>query len=298
MNGGASWFAVRRLGLIALSCALLFGGSSSSAAPLARIQLGFVRGSSVFLASSDGTHQRLVPRGNRTMFNEDPAWSRSGRLAVTEVFFPDEGMGSAGVVVIRPGRVAVDVSGGGSLYDGKPTWAPDSQRITLIGYESVGTLYIDRVGRPVVGITGNKPVDLDPNRESRDDEDAPAWSPDGKTIAFVDEVGPGFGLFLIAPDGSGRRQLTQKRALDPSWSPDGRQIVFSDGQDIDVINADGSGLRRLTATKTREFNPAWSPDGREIAFVRGRSIWLIDVTGAHARRVIQNGHQPAWKLAR
>jgi Tol biopolymer transport system component len=213
-------------------------------------------------------------------------------LAVTEVFFPDEGNGSAGVVVIRPGRDPLDVDTD-SLYSGEPTWAPDNQRIALIGDEYVGTLYIARVGRP-----GSKPVDRDPLRESRDDEAAPAWSPDGKTIAFVDETRPGFGLFVIAPDATGRRQLTDKPAHHPSWSPDSREIVFDDGHDLAVIKADGTGLRRLTTTKVREFKPAWSPDGRQIAFVRGDSIWLINVNGHHARRVIRNGHQPAWKLGR
>lgn len=214
-------------------------------------------------------------------------------MAVTEVFFPDEGNGSAGVVVIRPGRVPLEVTGGDGGFDGEPSWAPDSLRLALISVDIVGTLYTARVG-----VRGSKPVDLAPARESRDDEAGPAWSPDGKRIVFVDEESPGFGLFLIAPNGTGRRQLTQNPAHDPNWSPDSRKIVFDDGRDIAVINADGSGLRRLTATTLREFNPAWSPDGRQIAFVRENSIWLMDVNGHHARRLIQNAHQPAWKFER
>jgi TolB protein len=89
--------------------------------------------------------------------------------------------------------------------------------------------------------------------------------------------------------------LTQTRAHNPSWSPDSRRIVFDDGYDIDVVNADGSGLRSLISTSARETDPAWSPDGRQIAFVRGGSIWLMNVNGHHARRLIRHGLQPAWK---
>jgi TolB protein len=140
-------------------------------------------------------------------------------------------------------------------------------------------------------------VDLDPDRsyDSVDHEFDPAWSPDGRSIAFVDTVSPGVGLFLISPDGTGRRQLTQQLARNPSWSPDSRALVFDDGRDIKVINVDGSGLRSLIATNAKETDPAWSPDGRQIAFVRQGSIWVTAADGKGARRVIQKGSQPAWK---
>ena len=79
-------------------------------------------------------------------------------------------------------------------------------------------------------------------------------------------------------DGSNARRVAAKAAEgDPAWSPDGRRIAFRryDGQlgsignsDLFVVNADGSGLRRLTrgAENLRWF--AWSPDGRTIAFLR------------------------------
>ena len=60
----------------------------------------------------------------------------------------------------------------------------------------------------------------------------------------------------------------------PVWSPDGRRIAFENLRDgngeIYVMNADGSGQRRLTRNPAHDFAPAWSPDGRRIAFVRDR----------------------------
>jgi len=265
-------------------------GSLTAATPA--VQLGFARANSIFLASSDGTRQRAVLRGTRVVAYWDPAWSRSGRLAVTEVDSPDEGMGSAGVIVIRPGRAPLFVVGGPSPRDGVPTWAPDNRRIGLIGYNygspPGGFLYVNSPGTkgccdPIDGVSSEDDLD-----------DQPSWSPDGHAIAFARYVGGTFRLFSIAPDGSNRRQVTQRIAHNPSWSPDSRRIVFDDARDIYVVNEDGSGLRRLTSTKANDSDPAWAPDGREIAFVRNKSIWLMHPDGARQRRVIRSGQQPAW----
>lgn len=112
----------------------------------------------------------------------------------------------------------------------------------------------------------------------------PAWSPDGRYIAYIDPKLR--GIWVIRGDGSGRRRLTSTLpeterqpccGLDdrPSWSPDGRRIVFhrewitSDGQPVDLyaVDVNTRRLERLTHSPDRgEFNPSWSPDGHQIAF--------------------------------
>ena len=70
---------------------------------------------------------------------------------------------------------------------------------------------------------------------------------------------------------------------DPAWSPDGSRIAFqynlvdpaytgSLGLDagIWIVNADGTGLRNLTAHPAQDTSPAWSPDGKRLAFVSTR----------------------------
>lgn len=80
-----------------------------------------------------------------------------------------------------------------------------------------------------------------------------------------------------------------KSVGDPHFSPDGKQIVFSvteanleqgrSNADIYLINADGTGLRRLTYAPQGDFSPQWSTDGKNIAFVatrnNGPQIWLM-----------------------
>jgi TolB protein len=59
-------------------------------------------------------------------------------------------------------------------------------------------------------------------------------------------------------DGSEARILAQDGA-QPSWSPDGQKIAFEKQTNIYVMNADGSGQRKLTWGARRESSPVWSP---------------------------------------
>lgn len=103
----------------------------------------------------------------------------------------------------------------------------------------------------------------------------PAWSPDGRRIAFswVRDGGP--GIYAVNADGSDITRLNDAGGY-PAWSPDRRRIALAWGPggplgspDIWVANADGSDNVRLTGDIDWDVAPAWSPDGRTIAFSRG-----------------------------
>jgi hypothetical protein len=101
-------------------------------------------------------------------------------------------------------------------------------------------------------------------------DDAPAWSPDGRRIAFTCFAADD-DICVVKADGSGARRLSRGTSYDsqPSWSPNGRRLAFSRDGDIWTMNAHGGGMRRLTrGAATRDTGPAWSPDGRTIAFIR------------------------------
>ena len=76
------------------------------------------------------------------------------------------------------------------------------------------------------------------------------------------------------------------------------RIVFDNSQDIWSINANGTGLRRLTRSPWPEFDPSWSPDGRFIAY---RSepheypeLWVMNADGSGQHRLTPDGGFPDW----
>jgi TolB protein len=94
----------------------------------------------------------------------------------------------------------------------------------------------------------------------------PAWSPDGKRIAYTSagsNTPP--AIYVMKVDGTARRRRTFGRTGDgsPAWSPDGRKILFTCEanriSDICVVGADGKGRLRLTEDEAENRNPAWQP---------------------------------------
>ena len=114
----------------------------------------------------------------------------------------------------------------------------------------------------------------------------PTWSPDGSRIAFTSDRDGSVDIYAMNADGSGVTRLTNDRAWDltPAWSPDGSRIAHVSNADaftrrdgdlffnfkIHVMNADGSGVTRLTDSEATDVSPAWSPDGSRIAFASDR----------------------------
>ena len=148
----------------------------------------------------------------------------------------------------------------------------------------------------------------------------PAWSPDGNRVAFSSDLNdPGFDIYAMNADGSGVTRLTNSPGYDlmPDWSKDGKRIVFASARDaadpidgglevleIYTMNADGSGVTRLTSDLRTDYFPAWSPDGKRIVFVSDRDtplaateIYTMNADGSRLTRLTFDGvysTTPAW----
>jgi Tol biopolymer transport system component len=159
----------------------------------------------------------------------------------------------------------------------------------------------------VVNIDGSHPINLIQRPDCWDTH--PAWSPDGRQIAFKSNRDGGSHLFVMNPDGTGIRNLTIGAGLPPvgcslpSWSPDSRQIAFTaDLTLLFTINADGTDLKQLPVNA---WDTAWSPDGRLLAFTSSRDgpasdIYLLNLQSNEVKRLTKTGGQnifnqyPSW----
>ena len=135
----------------------------------------------------------------------------------------------------------------------------------------------------------------------------PAWSADGKRIAFCHGVQAQTGIidvWTMKANGTDKFQVTNLggRSFFPDFSPDGSRIVFNSRPagatnfDLFAINPDGTGLVQLTAGPANEVNPAWSPDGEHIVFTSDLTgigqVWVMDANGANATQLTFDGQ---WK---
>ncbi len=117
-------------------------------------------------------------------------------------------------------------------------------------------------------------------------------------------------IYRMTSEGSDIQQLTfgvVNDNTDPAWSPDRSQIAYVvsniDGEEIWVMNADGTDATQVTNIGAISEDPTWSPDGTQLAFVVtrdaiGQQIHTINVDGTNLRQLTRNqqasSYAPAW----
>jgi Tol biopolymer transport system component len=212
--------------------------------------------------------------------------------ANTPPVFPDSG--PADLIDVQSGNIVVNPSGGPPPPPPPPPppLPPDPSRVSQVAfftpYEAILAMNVDA--------TGLRTVTAGPR------DDNPAWSPDARKIAFQSDRSQqnDWDIYVVNWDGSGLQHLTSgpETDQDPAWSRDGSRIAFLRNGSIHVMNANGTGVRRLSFTCC-DSHPSWSPDGSRIVFASARSgVNAIYVMNADGSSVVQlttvSDYSPTW----
>jgi Tol biopolymer transport system component len=155
----------------------------------------------------------------------------------------------------------------------------------------------------VMDADGRNQIRLTTGGDSRQ----PAWSPDGRHIAFYSDLDGDDEIFVINADGSNLTQLTNNLSDDysPAWSPDGNRIAFLRGEEHQnfVMDADGKNITLISDNLSAGWSPRGSPDGHQYVYSAlgdgGMRIFIVDVDGSNRQQLANaplgaHDRDPAW----
>lgn len=158
-------------------------------------------------------------------------------------------------------------------------FSPDGKQLLFVLDKTSGTQGDMQIYRTVLGTSELHPVAVTSTKLSH--EESPAWSPDGRRLAFTSTRDGNQELYVADVPNSDKpatdwHRLTSHPGIDahPCWTPDGQWIVFATARwgDLELarIPAVGGPIERLTDSPGLDDYPAVSPDGRSIAFTSSR----------------------------
>jgi Tol biopolymer transport system component len=285
-------YAAAYLGFVALlvvalvAAAVLIGSQRRLPPPIGPAANGLIAyddGRSLFVARSDGS-QAVQIRGGFG-FDDSGIFSPDGTLIA---FVSSRGhTGGFPFVANSDGTGAARQLGLGTVVDGwylPPTWSPDSASIAYAAWRPKGPrgIFVASVQTgeaSYVAGAGDMPDNQhgwDPRRVAA----FPAWSPDGRWIAYHSFVGPRTRLMIVRPDGSGQRELVSVEGdadafNQMTWSPDSSAVAYhrphgaSGGLVVATFDL-AHGERQISRPDRSAHSPTWSTDGTRIAYIEER----------------------------
>lgn len=167
------------------------------------------------------------------------------------------------------------------------SWSPDGGQFLFASTRDGGNLALY-----LVSVPDGAPVQI---TSSASNSGRPAWSPEGRYIAYMTSRDGNLELYRIDTRTGEETRLTDNGDFDgfPLWSPDGSKIAFLSDRDgnaeIYVMNSDGSDPTNLTNSPRRQESIqgdfAWSPDGTQILFHSNHDgdmeVYVMDADGGN-----------------
>jgi serine/threonine protein kinase len=225
-----------------------------------------------------------------------PAWSPDGR----SIAFIREGPGGKASVYLvsslgPPERRVAEISRTGDDWSRGLAWTPDGKSLVFTNRDSDS----EPLGLFLLSMESGEKRRLTSPQGKAFMDSQPAFSPEGRTLAFIREVAVGVrDIYLLTlsedlrPIGEPKRLTFENRlTFSPVWASDGREIVFSSGLYLDPrlfrIAASGSGKpQRLAGVGENGSELAISHRSRHLVYTReliDNNIWRLEVPGRHGK---------------
>jgi Tol biopolymer transport system component len=156
------------------------------------------------------------------------------------------------------------------------SWSPDGQELVFAAYRN------DQGGREQLYVVNVRTHGVRRLTNLSTGATEPAWSPNGRWIAFVGAVAPD-RVYLLSTKTHEAHAVGSATGLCIAWSPDSKQIVFNAGGRLELVNAAGTHYHSLGVDGDQ---PSWSPEGRWIVFPSGDYLTEIRPDGTGIRHIL------------
>lgn len=210
----------------------------------------------ICVMNSNGSSIRALPLPGAAQMSR---WSPDGSKIVCSMAWE----GGSQITLINVDGSGLTVLTHVACSNESPFWSPEGQKIV---FQS------DRTGTRQIFVMNADGSDLLQVTNGPGDNISPAWSPLGNKIAFSSNRDGNFEIYLMNIDGTGPLRLTTAPSNEdqPAWSPDGSRLAFitdryvspSDSPlpnyEIFVMNADGTGQKRVTFSPGFDSDPVWA----------------------------------------
>ena len=192
-----------------------------------------------------------------------------------------------------------------------PQWKDVSRNIANLSLSPTGKRAAIEARGEIFTIPAAKGDVRNLTQSSGSAERSPAWSPDGKSVAYFSDRSGEYQLVIAAADGSTpARTITLAHPTHfytPAWSPDGKRIVFQDTNErlwvVEVATGRATDIGGDEwMVPERSLDPTWSPDSRWIAYAKRlpslyRAIFVYDTQNGQTHQVtdgLADATWPAW----